>query len=85
MKKQKIVINAISDYLYGIKNEASINLKAHLFTVPDSNTQIKTYLLIGDKIKIIQHSSDNKWVDIGCITSKGTPLVAWFKVGAVVK
>ncbi|BBT90959.1 hypothetical protein WP8W19C02_25790 [Enterobacter cloacae] len=30
-------------------------------------------------------SSNNQWVNISYITSKGTPLVAWVKVDAIVK
>ncbi|ELN2579088.1 hypothetical protein RY966_004906 [Enterobacter kobei] len=84
-KTKKIVINAISDYLQSIENEASISSKAYLFTAPDSNTQTKAYLVPGDKIKIIQYSSDNKWVKIGYINSKGSPLVAWVKADSVIK
>lgn len=71
--------------MHSIENEASINSKAYLFTAPDSNTQTKAYLVLGDKIKIIQYSSDNKWVRIGYNNSKGTPLVAWVKVDFVIK
>ncbi|QLC83807.1 hypothetical protein ED5_3167 [Enterobacter roggenkampii] len=84
-KTKKIVINAISDYLQSIENEASINSKTYLFTAPDSNAQTKAYLVPGDKIKIIQYSSDNKWVKIGYINSKGSPLVAWVKADSVIK
>ncbi|HCB9238027.1 TPA: hypothetical protein M2P33_004204 [Klebsiella pneumoniae] len=84
-KTKKIVTNAIFDYLHSIENEASINSKVYLFTAPDSNAQTKSYLVPGDKIKIIQYSSDNKWVKIGYNNSKGTPLVAWVKVDSVIK
>lgn len=84
-KAKKIVINAISDYLHSIENGASINSKAYLFTNPDSNTQTKAYLVPGDKIKIIQYSPDNKWINIGYINSKGMPLVAWVKADSVIK
>jgi hypothetical protein len=80
-----IVTNAISGYLRGIARESSMNSKSNLFTAPDNNSQTKAYLVSGDKVKIIQNSPDNKWVNIGYINAKGTPLVAWVKADTLVK
>lgn len=44
-ENEKFLKNAISDYMHSIENESSINLKTHLFTVSDSNTQTKAYLV----------------------------------------
>ena len=71
--------------MHSIENETSINSKVYLFAAPDGNTQTKAYLVPGDKIKIIQRSPDNKWMNIGYINSKGTPLVAWIKTESVIK
>ena len=79
------IINAITNYLHSIGNESSINSKSNLFTAPDINTQTKAYLVPGDKIKIIQHSPDNKWINVGYINAKGTPLVAWVKADSLIK
>lgn len=80
-----IVINAISGYLRGITRESSMNSKSNLFTAPDNNSQTKAYLVSADKVKIIQNSPDNKWVNIGYVNAKGTPLVAWVKADTLVK
>ena len=34
---------------------------------------------VGDKVKIIQISPGNKWVNIGYINAKGSPLISWVK------
>ncbi|WP_314138398.1 hypothetical protein [Buttiauxella noackiae] len=84
-KAKKIVTNAISDYVLSIANESLINTKSNLYSAPEGNSQTKAYLVPGDKIKIIQYSPDNQWVNIGYMNSKGSPLIAWIKADALVK
>lgn len=75
----KAVRSQIADYLNSLTMDASLESKALLFTEADDNSQTKAYLVPGDKIKIIQRSPDNQWVNVGYINAKGSPLVAWIK------
>ncbi|MFP2513055.1 hypothetical protein [Buttiauxella agrestis] len=83
IKSKKIVLESISTYLNGIQKESSIKVKSYLFITPDNNSQTKAFLVPGDKVKIIQSSSDNRWVNIGYINSKGSPLISWIQFDAI--
>ncbi|WP_456310862.1 hypothetical protein [Serratia proteamaculans] len=81
----KAVRSQIASYLNSLTMAASIESKALLFTEADEHSQTKAYLVAGDKIKIIQRSPDNQWVNVGYINAKGTPLVAWIKADTLIK
>ncbi|MDR5020311.1 hypothetical protein RF657_18235 [Yersinia rochesterensis] len=82
---KQTVDDDVVKYLNNITTEFSIKSKLNLFTTPDDDSKTKVYLVLGDKVKVIQSSHDNKWVNIGYINEKGVPLVAWIKAGTVVK
>jgi hypothetical protein len=75
----------ITKYLSSITTEKTIITKSYLFSSPDNNNQTKAYLVPGDKIKVIQNSPDNKWVNMGYINAKGTPLIAWVMADSLAK
>ncbi|MEJ5173952.1 hypothetical protein WH277_01370, partial [Erwinia sp. MYb416] len=81
----KAVRSQIVNYVNSLTMAASIESKALLFTGPDEHSQTKAYLVAGDKIKIIQRSPDNQWVNVGYINAKGSPLVAWIKANTLIK
>lgn len=81
----KAVRRQIADYVNSLRMAATIGSKALLFTGADEHSQTKAYLVAGDKIKVIQRSPDNQWVNIGYINVKGDPLVAWIKTDTLIK
>ena len=82
-ESKKIINNQIVNYLKSDLTELTIKAKARLFTTPDESNQTKAYLIAGDKVKKIQNSADDEWINIGYINKKGTPLVAWVKADTV--
>lgn len=80
-----VILQPISNYLNNIAIESVVKVKSELFTSPDDNNKTKAYLVTGDKVKVIQNSSDKKWLNVGYINSKGVPLVAWIKADTVAK
>lgn len=81
----KAVRSQIADYLNSLTTTTSIASKALLFAGADEKSQTKEYLVAGDKIKIIQRTPDNQWVNVGYINAKGSPLVAWVKADTLIK
>jgi len=73
---KRLTSESIVKYLDGISTEGIIAKKTNLFSASDNNSQTKAYLVLGDKVKVIEKSPDNEWVNIGYINAKGTPLVA---------
>ncbi|MEA9393395.1 hypothetical protein SJI19_23145 [Acerihabitans sp. TG2] len=84
-KAKPLTTKYITKYLSSITTEKTIITKSYLFSSPDNNNQTKAYLVSGDKIKVIQNSPDNKWVNMGYINAKGTPLIAWVMADALAK
>lgn len=82
---KQTVDDDVVKYSNNITTEFSIKSKSNLFTTPDDNSKTKAYLVSGDKVKVIQNSPDDKWMNIGYINAKGVPLVAWIKADTVVK
>lgn len=82
---RKTTNSKIIAYLDSVAIDAVVKSKSILFTTPDNNGLTKAYLVSGDKVKIIQNSSDNIWVNIGYINAKGTPLIAWIKADTINK
>ena len=82
---KNIALNAILSFLHTRKEELSITERANLFSAPNNNSQTKNYLFPGDKIKIIQYSSDRKWVNVGYINPKNIPLITWIKSDTIAK
>lgn len=66
----------------GITEVSTVKTKSNFFTLPNDNDNDKTsaYLVPGDKVRVIQTTSDNKWINIGYINSKGSPLISWIRV-----
>ncbi len=67
----------IEIYLNTITKESKVMSKSYLFPSPQTSNFKNAYLVPGDRVKVIQLSPDRKWVNIGYINAKGTPLVAW--------
>ncbi|EOG2147920.1 hypothetical protein ACK5KF_004528 [Salmonella enterica] len=76
---KKIALDAILSFLHSRKEESSVIERASLFAAPNNSSQTKNYLIPGDKIKVIQYSSDRKWVNVGYINPKNIPLITWIK------
>lgn len=66
------------DYLLSL-SEKEVKNKSMLFSKPHDNNQSKAYLIAGDKVRIIQTSTDGRWVNIGYINKKNNTLIAWIK------
>lgn len=81
----KAVRGQIINYLNSLTLTASLKSQALLFSGTDEHSKTKAYLVAGDKIKIIQRSPDNQWVNVGYINAKGSPLVAWIKADTLIK
>ena len=82
-ESKKIINNQIVNYLKRDLTELTVKAKATLFTTPDESSKTKAYLIAGDRVKKIQNSPDNEWINIGYINKKRTPLVAWIKAETV--
>ncbi|MCE0828765.1 hypothetical protein LVQ78_22440 [Buttiauxella sp. A2-C2_NF] len=82
-KTKEIVHESIANYLHGVTEESSIKSKSKLFKSPIDDSETKGYLVSGDKVKVIQVSSDGKWVNVGYINPKGVPLITWVKADTV--
>lgn len=76
---RKAISLHVLTYLNKIENESPIKTKAHLYASPEINSRSKGYLIKGDRVKIIQYSSDAKWAHIGYVNAKGMPFIAWIK------
>lgn len=85
-KESKSIVNEyILNYVRGITSEKEISKKSYLFLSPEDNSKTSAYLVTGDKVKVIQTSKDNNWINIGYINSKGVPLVAWIMADSLGK
>ena len=69
---------SILDYLWSLP-EKGVKNKSMLFDKPHENSKTKAYLIAEDKVKIIQKSSDGRWVNIGYINRKKVPLISWIE------
>lgn len=78
-KMKRVVLEYISGYLSGITEKSTVKIKSNLFSLPNDNSKTSAYLVPGDKVRIIQTSPDNEWVNIGYINKKGSPLISWVK------
>lgn len=78
-KAKGIVLESISVYLSGITAKTTVKIKSNLFSLPNDNNKTSAYLVPGDKVRVIQASPDNKWVNIGYINAKGSPLISWVR------
>ncbi|WP_297197564.1 hypothetical protein [uncultured Pluralibacter sp.] len=85
VKTKKIALDTILSFLNGRKEELSINEKASLFSAPNNSSQTRSYLIPGDKVKLIQYSHDKKWVNVGYVNPKNMPLITWIKSDTVAK
>ncbi|WP_454786740.1 hypothetical protein [Klebsiella quasipneumoniae] len=76
-KAKGVVLKTISEYLSGITEVSTVKTKSNLFTLPNDNNKTSAYFVPGDKVRVIQTLPDNKWINIGCINVKGSPLISW--------
>lgn len=77
---RQTVLNGILNYINKLDISSSISTsKSYLHSSPDENSITKSYLVAGDKVKVIQLSQDKKWVKLGYVSSKGKPLVKWVR------
>lgn len=76
----KISISAnLVDYLNGLETTISLNNKIYLYSDSNERSKTKSYLISGDKVKVIQESVDKQWVNVGYVNQKGAPLITWIK------
>ncbi|EOW6644720.1 hypothetical protein ACOZ0N_001638 [Cronobacter muytjensii] len=76
-KKMKgVVLKFISEYLNEITEISTVKTKLNLFALPNDNNKTSAYLVPGDKVRVIQASPDNKWINIGYINAKSSPLIS---------
>ena len=66
-------------FLNRIHDVSTVGTRAVLFTDAADNSKTRAYLVAGDRVKVIQRSSDRQWVNIGYVNAKGVPLIAWVK------
>lgn len=78
-KTKGVVLESISEYLSGITEISTVKTKSNLFALPNDNNKTSAYLVPGDKVRVIQTSPDNKWINIGYINAKGSPLISWIR------
>lgn len=76
---KKVVSTEIVNYLNSLTTTIVLNNKTFLYTSPTDDAKTKGYLISGDTVKVIQKTQGNKWINVGYINAKGTPLVAWVK------
>lgn len=76
---KSIVTPSISSYLNGISKTGVIKVKSYLFSEPKKSAQLKSYLIPGDKVKVLNKSVDEQWVNIGYVKASGEPLIAWIR------
>lgn len=81
----KVIHGAVVNYLTRLTITATVTAKTPLFDAAQAETQTKAYLVAGDKVKVIQRSADNQWLNIGYINAKGTPRVAWIRAESIIK
>jgi hypothetical protein len=74
---KKVAMPFLLNYLNGIAAEATVKIKTNLFASPDVHSQTSAYLIPGDKVKVIRKSPDKRWLNIGYISKKGIPFIAW--------
>lgn len=70
---------AMVKYLNTLQESRVITSKTILYSSPRDDAKTKSYLIAGDRVKVIESTNHNKWVHIGYINDKGVPLVAWIK------
>lgn len=80
---KKVVEPYLIEFIDGSTQNASVIKKTFLYSLPDESSKTKAYLIEGDKIKVIQFSKNNQWINVGYVTSKGAPLIAWIKSDAI--
>lgn len=73
------ISSVLVDYLNGLKTTVSLNTKTYLYSDASELGKTGSYLIAGDKVKEIQKSVDEQWVNVGYVNPKGTPLIAWIK------
>lgn len=73
------VVFAMVKYLNKLQESRVINSKTILYSSPSDDAKTKSYLIAGDRVKVIESTYDNEWVHIGYINDKGVPLVVWIK------
>ena len=78
-KARSLVISSIKSYLSRVSEFGTIKVKSFIYTYPDNNSKTKSYLIAGDKIKILGRSEDNQWANIAYIKASGDPLIAWIQ------
>lgn len=66
-------------YVTRTETTATVKSRSVLFTEAKENSKTRGYLVRGDRIRIIQRSSQGQWVNIGYVNAKGSPLIAWVK------
>lgn len=71
-----VVLKFISEYLNEITEISTVKTKLNLFALPNDNNKTSAYLVPGDKVRVIQASPDNKWINIGYINAKSSPLIS---------
>jgi len=52
---KRLTSESIVKYLDGISTEGIIAKKTNLFSASDNNSQTKAYLVLGDKVKVIEN------------------------------
>ncbi|HAV1831421.1 TPA: hypothetical protein JG914_004249 [Enterobacter hormaechei subsp. steigerwaltii] len=76
-----LVQNGVVGYIKSLQESLSVVAKkTYLYSSSNENGKTKSYLVMGDKVKVVQYSSDKSWVKVGYISSTSKPLVAWLKV-----
>ncbi|WP_031520944.1 hypothetical protein [Siccibacter colletis] len=80
---KKVVEPYLIEFIDGSTQNASVIKKTFLYSLPDESSKTKAYLIEGDKIKVIQFSKNDQWINVGYVTSKGAPLIAWIKSDAI--
>lgn len=79
-KSAKLIVDPfVKSYLNSIDEVRILRTKSYLFSRPNIETRLKSYLIPGDKVKIIDKSADNEWINIGYIKANGEPLIAWLQ------
>lgn len=76
---KKDVSVGVVNYLNSLKSTLTLKSKTAVYSSPNDTAKTKGYLIPGDTVKVIQRTADNKWINVGYINAKGTPLVTWIK------
>ena len=70
---------ALLSFLNSLQEKIILNRKTLLYSSPNENALMKSYLISGDELAVIKGSADEKWINVGYINSKGIPLIIWIK------